>query len=69
VCKKVKRLYGNHPAEKTKGKVCSGCYQRLTDPVAVCGVCKKVKRLRFNHPTEDTKGRVCSSCYQRLIAQ
>jgi RNase P subunit RPR2 len=65
-CGEEKRLSTNHPTDETKGRVCSGCYRRLTDPMAACSECGEEKRLSYNHPTDETKGRVCGGCYQRL---
>ncbi len=44
-CGEVKTLAYNHPTDETKGRVCGGCYQRLTNPVGTCGECGEVKRL------------------------
>ena len=61
-CGKVKPLAYDHPNDQAKGRVCGGCYKRITDPVGHCGECGESKRLPSRHPTDRAKGRVCSDC-------
>ena len=63
-CKKDKKLKYFHPTAKPRVRICSGCYQTLTQKKARCPSCGRQRRLPFKAPTGSSFEYICRSCHE-----